>query len=133
MSADFRWVSVTTSRDAAFMVKNTEIANTIVPDTLCRFQICEHRAYDADMTPNVIYRVRDAETVTDSEVSDGVRPRIVRSFTDFDEAVSWCQNQHKSAFEAVADAVFSHMPIDRDEAERLAKNAIRSNKMHHRS
>lgn len=93
MSAAFDWQSVTTSRDAAFLIKGSELAKTIVPDTLCRFQICEHRAYTADRVPTVVYRVRDAETVSDEQVRDGVRPAVVRHFHDFDEAVAWCQNQ----------------------------------------
>lgn len=90
MSVALNWVSVTTSRDAKFMVKGVELANAIC-GTLCRFQICEHRAYTTDRTPTVIYRVRDAETVTDAQVRDGVRPKVVAIFDTFEDAFAFCE------------------------------------------
>jgi hypothetical protein len=85
-----RWRTVTHSNDARFLVKGTELNVAIVPGTCSRFQICEVRSRDADGNPDRIYHVRDAHTVTDAQVLERVRPSIVQSFGDFDNAVSWC-------------------------------------------
>ena len=93
MNTFLEWASVTSSRDSRFMVKGVELANAIVPETLCRFQVCEHRAYTAQREPDVIYRVRDAETVSDAQVRDGIRPAIVQSFKTLESALDWCKSQ----------------------------------------
>ena len=37
------------------------------------------------------YVVRDASTVSDAQVRDGVRPSIVARFDDLDEAIDFCR------------------------------------------
>lgn len=84
------WKTVTNSRDPRFMVKGTELA-TMIAGELSRFQICEIRAYDAERAPTVIYKVRDADFITDSEVRAGKRPPVVKVFAVEADAFAFCQ------------------------------------------
>lgn len=87
------WRSITPSTYPAFMVKGTELSFGIVPDTCHRFGISEVRAFVMEhgkLVPDRIYRVRDAESVTDEEVRNRVRPRIVATFTTEAEALAYC-------------------------------------------
>jgi len=84
------WSPLTTSRDPGFMVKGTELAQAIVPGTRSRFAIVEVRALGADRMPDVTYRVRDAETVSDADVRAGKRPAVV-FHGDYDACVAYCR------------------------------------------
>lgn len=81
----YDWETVTTYRDPRFLVKGVELAFTVCGAQM-RFAICEHRAMTAEGEPSVIYRVRDAETVSDAEVKHGLRPKVVARFHTFEEA-----------------------------------------------
>lgn len=70
------------------LVKGTELASAFVPDTLHRFAVVETRAIDAEGLPCLIYRLRDAETITDSEVREGVKPRVIGTYPEPEDAVS---------------------------------------------
>jgi hypothetical protein len=80
---------------AKFLVKGTEIAQAIVPGTLSRFAIVETRALDASRMPALVYRLRDAATVSDAQVKVGERPHIVGVYAEPDQAVA-------AALEAIA-------------------------------
>jgi hypothetical protein len=84
------------------MVTGTELSRTIVPGTLSRFQICEHRSYDIDRMPDRRYAIRDAATVSDEQVREGVRPRIVQWFPDELAALEWCAKAVGSTVEGLA-------------------------------
>ncbi|PKA40440.1 hypothetical protein CWR43_28080 [Rhizobium sullae] len=88
MSA-LKWRVVTHSRDNKFMVKGTELNNAVYGG-LSRFQICEHRSYDADNNADRRYVIRDAETVTDADVRSGKRPDVVAGFDTLDAAMEFC-------------------------------------------
>jgi hypothetical protein len=96
------WRTVTHSQDSRFMVTGTELSRTIVPGTLSRFQICEHRSYDIDRMPDRRYAIRDAATVSDEQVREGVRPRIVQWFPDELAALEWCAKAVGSTVEGLA-------------------------------
>ena len=87
------WRTVTHSQSSKFLVKGTELSNAIVPGTSSRFQLCEIRSYDADKNADRRYAVRDAATVSDEDVRNGVRPRIVKWFDDDRAAQEWCLTQ----------------------------------------
>jgi len=77
---------------AKFLVKGTEIAQAIVPGTLSRFAIVETRALDETRVPTLVYRLRDAQTVSDAEIKAGHRPRIVGVFDEPEKAVDAALN-----------------------------------------
>lgn len=86
------------NRDAAF-VKGTEI-DVCFPDGFHhRFAIYSVRCLGRDIDQygkpvtlyDVFYRIRDAETVSDAETRDGVRPRVVGEFITLDEALKAIQ------------------------------------------
>lgn len=93
------WRTVTHSQDPRFLVRGTELSVMIVPDTLSRFQLCEVRTYDrGEVFPHGRrYAVRDAATVTDAQVREGVRPAIVKWFPDELAAIEWCAEQMVTA------------------------------------
>jgi hypothetical protein len=87
------WRSITPSTHSAFMVKGTELSFGIVPDTCHRFGISEVRAFvmeGGELVPDRLYHVRDAQSVTDEEVRNRVRPRIVATFSSDLEALAYC-------------------------------------------
>ena len=89
MSAALRWRSVTPSNSPKFMVKGTEL-NVALAGRNSRYQICEIRSYDKDGFADRIHYVRDAETVSDSDVREGRRPAIVYRCETLDEALKFC-------------------------------------------
>lgn len=70
------------------LVKGTELAQAIIPGTRSRFAVVETRSMEADGTPGLLYRLRDAETVSDADVAKGIRPHIVGVFPTAEEAVA---------------------------------------------
>lgn len=91
------WRTVTHSQSDRFLIRGTELSVMIVPDTMHRFQLCEMRTYDrGEAFPHGRnYVVRDAATVTDAQVREGVRPAIVARFPDELAAIEWCKNNLK--------------------------------------
>lgn len=79
------WHTTIPSNHPKFMVKGTELA-TLVCGQYSRFQICEHRCYDIAGFADRNYAVRDAQTVTDAEVKQGIRPKIIARFNTLEEA-----------------------------------------------
>jgi hypothetical protein len=73
---------------AKFLVKGTEIAQAIVPGTLSRFAIVETRSIGEDRMPALVYRLRDATTVSDADVRAGVRPHVVGVYAEPDLAAA---------------------------------------------
>lgn len=88
MSAALNWRTVTHSQSPKFMVKGTELSNTLAGDR-SRYQICEHRSYDSEGFADRQYYVRDAESVSDADVKAGKRPAIVGRFDDLDAAINF--------------------------------------------
>lgn len=85
MAFERQWKEVVSSRSPECLVKGIELA-TLVCGPLSRFQICAHRVYDAEGFADEAYRVRDAHTVTDAQVKEGVRPEIVARFDTLEKA-----------------------------------------------
>lgn len=75
-------------KSGADLVKGTELAVALVPGTLSRFAIYETRGIDEARLPCLVYRLRDAETVSDADVRQGVRPRIVGTYAEPEQAIS---------------------------------------------
>jgi hypothetical protein len=93
------WRTVTNERDSRFMVKGTELSRAIIPGFNSRFMLYDVRCYvwcdasqrnEADRT----YCIRDAATVSDEQVRDGVRPAIVWRGESEEEAILWCKTQN---------------------------------------
>lgn len=84
------WRSVTPSNHPKFFVNGTELSTMLLPGLRSRYQICEIRCRGADGHPDRRYAVRDASTVTDAEVREGVRSKIVKWFDYEDEVWAWC-------------------------------------------
>ncbi len=80
------WKTLVTSRDQRFNVKGTELSGAILPNP--RFAVYEVRSLEPDGMPGVFFRVRDAETVTDAEIRDGVRPRVCREAATLEAALN---------------------------------------------
>ena len=87
MFRTMEWVTVTSARNhpsCRFLVKGTVLARAVVPGTLGRYVVESVRSYP-DGTggfPGETFRLRDADTVTDDEVRDGVAPRAVLTGTE---------------------------------------------------
>ncbi len=84
------WRTVTPSSSPRFLVKGTEIACALAGQ-FSRFQIVEVRTREADGYAGTAYSVRDADTVTDAQVKDGMRPKPVFFSSSLDEAVAFCE------------------------------------------
>lgn len=67
-------------------VKGTELAQAIVPHTQSRFAVCETVALDGDGNHTTVYRLRDAHTVSDADIRNCVRPKIVGVFPSPEDA-----------------------------------------------
>lgn len=81
---------------AKFFVKGTEFAAAFVPGTGYRFVIYETRGGRDDAgEPTLVYRLRDAETVTLAEVREGKQPAIVGVFAEPEQAVIAALNYFK--------------------------------------
>lgn len=90
------WRSTAESSGPRALIKGTELARAIVPGTHSRFQICAVRAWDevsSTMTGEV-YQIRDAATVSDAQVRDGIRSKVVAIFGDQDEAIKFALSAH---------------------------------------
>jgi hypothetical protein len=86
------WRTITSSTSPKFLVKGTELATAQYgPHGL--FQLCEVRTLGADGFPDVRYVVRNALTVTDAEVREGIRSRIVHHAATLDDAIAYCDSQ----------------------------------------
>lgn len=73
----------------AFFTKGTELAVAYVPGTLSRFAIYETRGgRDAEGHPTLVYRLRDAATVSDEQLRAGKRAEIVGIFDEPDQAIA---------------------------------------------
>lgn len=79
-------------RPGTDLVKGTELAMAFVPGTRSRFAICETRGIDADRMPCLVYRLRDAETVSDAEVRAGVRPKVIGVYPEPEQAIAAAMN-----------------------------------------
>lgn len=87
------WRTITPSTSRAADVKGAELAAAIIPGTLSRFQIIAIRTYDAERMPDQVYVIRDADTVTDAQVRDGVRPAIVWRGRNEEDGIAWALNR----------------------------------------
>jgi len=74
-----------------FFVKGTEL-NQALAGANKRYALIEVRCYDKDRNPELLYRVRDAATVSDEQVLNGVRPKVVFESLNYDEALNYCIN-----------------------------------------
>lgn len=91
-----RWHVLVGERHRLFYVRGTELAVAMVPGMGSRFQLCDHRTItqgDSGIEYDREICVRDAASVSDAEVKDGIRPRIVARFPSAAEAVAWCAQQ----------------------------------------
>jgi hypothetical protein len=84
------WVSTNYPKDR-FFVKGTELA-TALCGAHSRFQICETRILtdDKEFPYGERFDIRDAATVSDAESKAGVRPKIIKTFFDVDDAIAYC-------------------------------------------
>jgi hypothetical protein len=88
------WRNITPVGNPKFWVRGTELNNALCgPQS--RYQICEIRVYDKDRNADRAYTVRDAATVTDEEVKQGIRPKIVANFDDDLQAIAFCMRDVK--------------------------------------
>lgn len=88
-----QWRTLTPSTSRAADIKGAELAAAIIPGALSRFQLIAIRAYDAERMPDQVYMVRDADTVTDAQVREGVRPAIVWRGKSEEEGIAWAMGQ----------------------------------------
>lgn len=71
------WRSITPSNSHRFLVTGVELNAAYVPGTQSRFMIVETRTRAADGFPDTVYCVRDALTVSDDDVRNGIRAKVV--------------------------------------------------------
>lgn len=79
-----RW---TPALDAKWLVKGTVLTTAYVPGTHHRFLLEEVRALEADGSHTVLYRLRDAATVSDADVRAGRYSKPVCHSYDLDECL----------------------------------------------
>jgi len=85
------WKSITPSNSPKYMVMGTEL-NYMLAGVNSRYAIVEVRSYDKDRNADRLYIIRDAHTVSDEDIKNGVRPKIVARFNFEDDALKYCQN-----------------------------------------
>ena len=90
-ASELEWVSLPYEKGSS-MIKGTELAQALC-GPFNRFAIVEVVGNTIDGVTGVVYRVRDADLVTDVEVQDGVRPPIVETYRDLDEAIAFCKGR----------------------------------------
>lgn len=86
------WRTITHSQSPSFMVKGTELARAVLPNCRSRFCVYEVRCLDADRQPDVFFRLRDAETVSDEDVRSGARPRVVFESREWSAILSFVED-----------------------------------------
>ena len=82
------WRSLCGPYDPKLLVKGTELSVALTGKN-SRFAIYEVRSRDADGNADLTYRVRDAETVSDDDVKNGVRPKIVFRSDDLEDCLNF--------------------------------------------
>lgn len=102
------WRTLCPSNDPKHLVRGTELEYCIPAGFLSRFKIVSVRTILRDTQWNdddwqnatrgrimgsrivhdVRYRIRDAATVTDAEIRQGVEPRVIGEFATLDEALA---------------------------------------------
>lgn len=79
------WRTIAGANHPRFLVKGTELASAVIPDCLSRFVVYEIRTYDAENNADRCYVIRDAHTVSDDQLREGVRPAIIARLNNLDE------------------------------------------------
>lgn len=92
------WRPVTPSNNPKHWVKGSEIDSCVPDGFLSRFRIASIRCYvwQADASnprggtyvADAFYRVYDAETISDAQVREGVKPASVGNFDTLDAALA---------------------------------------------
>lgn len=89
MSRRLNWRTLIGHKNPLFSVKGHELAVALVGDQ-SRFALYEVRgAAEADGTWTTFYRLRDAHTVSDAQVAEGVRPRVVFESDDIEACLTF--------------------------------------------
>lgn len=84
------WKPITPSNSPKFMVKGTEL-NYMLAGANSRYAIVEVRSYNKDRNADRNYIIRDAHTVSDEDIKNGIRPKIVARFEFEDDALDYCK------------------------------------------
>lgn len=90
------WRTITPHSSSQFLTKGAELAVAIVPNTSHRFMLCEVRTIQrvgCEVEFDREYCVRDAASISDADVRNGVRPHIVARFDEPDAALAYCLAQ----------------------------------------
>ena len=91
-----QWRSLVSDRSHQFLQSGVELAAAFVPGTSHRFQLCEIRIATRDgqiMVPDREVVVRDAANVSDADIREGIRPKIIGRFASADEAIAFCMKE----------------------------------------
>ena len=86
------WRIITPSNSPKYMVKGTELNQAIVPGYQSRYALVEVRTYDANRQADRGYSVRDAATVSDEDVRNGIKPKQIAFFNFEDDAIEYVNN-----------------------------------------
>lgn len=95
------WRTVTPSNDPRHLVRGTELESAIPDGFQSRFAVYSVRTVERDpsftfehvMQYDRRYVVRDAATVSDEQVREGVRPAITAQFATEIELCAWLEQQ----------------------------------------
>ena len=86
MSDNLNWRVVTKSNSHKFMVKGT-VLNHAICGPNSRYLMEEVRCYDKDRNADRLYMVRDAHTVSDAQVAESIRPKVMGWFDTLELAM----------------------------------------------
>jgi hypothetical protein len=85
---ELQWRTLIPSSDRRYTVKGHEL-NQAVCGQNSRFALIEVRSLDKDRHLDLVYRVRDAHTVSDDDIKAGKRPQVVFENYDIDAAINF--------------------------------------------
>lgn len=88
------WIIVTDSKNQKYNVKGT-VLSYFLCGKHSRFKVEMVRTLDKNRDLDVLFRVRDAEAISDAEIREGKVSPVVATFATQEEAMSFVErNEH---------------------------------------
>lgn len=87
----YQWKTLIPSHEPKHRVKGSELEQALCGQN-SRFALISVRCYDTEGHSDLRYRLRDASTISDIEVEESRRPKIVAEFPTIEECEEWIKN-----------------------------------------
>lgn len=85
------WRTLTGSANPKFLVNGVELSVAFAAGH--RFAVYEVRCRDDEGQPDRKYVIRDAQSISDAQVKEGVRPAVCAETRDYNRLLNWLATQ----------------------------------------